>query len=123
MATNMIKKIAFTMYPVKDMAKARAFYEGVLGLKCTENYQDSWVEYDLPGGCFAISTMVEGVSPSATAGGSIAFETADVKKSVEELKAKGVKVKVEPFATPVCKIAVIFDADGNAVTLHQLTDV
>ena len=28
----MLQKVAFTMYPVKDMARARAFYEGVLGL-------------------------------------------------------------------------------------------
>ena len=28
----MIKHIAFTLYPVTDMARARAFYEGALGL-------------------------------------------------------------------------------------------
>jgi hypothetical protein len=28
----MLQKAAFTMYPVKDMAGARAFYEEVLGL-------------------------------------------------------------------------------------------
>ena len=28
-----IKEIAFTGYPVTDMARSRAFYEGVLGLK------------------------------------------------------------------------------------------
>jgi hypothetical protein len=28
----MLRKVAFTMYPVSDMATARAFYEGPLGL-------------------------------------------------------------------------------------------
>ena len=30
-----INGIAFSCYPVKDMARARKFYEGVLGLKPT----------------------------------------------------------------------------------------
>ena len=29
----MIKQIAFTAYPVRDMKRARSFYEGDLGLK------------------------------------------------------------------------------------------
>ena len=28
----MFKRVAFTMYPVTDMARARAFYEATLGL-------------------------------------------------------------------------------------------
>ena len=30
-----VTEIAFSCYPVKDMARARKFYEGVLGLKPT----------------------------------------------------------------------------------------
>ena len=30
-----VTEIAFTCYPVTDMARARKFYEGVLGLKPT----------------------------------------------------------------------------------------
>ncbi len=45
----MITSIAFTVYPVTDMARSRGFYEGVLGLTISENYRDEWVEYDLGG--------------------------------------------------------------------------
>ena len=117
----MFKKVAFTMYPVIDMARARRFYEQILGLILSSNHEDRWVEYDLPqGGCFAITTMAEGVMPSSNSGGSIAFEVEDLAKLVKDLKSKGVKFKLDVFETPVCKMAVIIDSEGNAVTLHQL---
>lgn len=118
----MIKKIAFTMYSVRDMAKARKFYEQLLGLKMTVDFGGAWVEYDLAGGCFAITTMVEEVRPASDAGGTIAFEVDGVDEMTDALKAKGVKVKVEPFSTPVCRMAIVLDPDGNAVTLHKVTD-
>lgn len=117
----MFKKVAFTLYPVIDMSRARKFYEETLGLKPGPNYEDRWVEYDLPGGgCFAITTVVEGVQPSSTAGGSIAFEVEDITELVKELKQKNVQFKVDLFDSPVCKIAVAVDSEGNAFTLHQL---
>ena len=118
----MIKKIAFTLYVVKDMARARKFYEQDLGLRCTEQFGEDWIECDLPGGCFAITGMVPGVSPSAEAGGSIAFEVDDVDGMVAALKAKGHRVKMEPMSSPVCRFAVVLDTEGNAVTLHKVND-
>jgi predicted enzyme related to lactoylglutathione lyase len=119
----MFKKVAFTMYPVIDMARARRFYEETLGLSVSSNYEERWVEYDLPGGgCFAITTMAEGVSPSSNSGGSIAFEVENLAKLVKDLKAKGVKFKLDVFETPVCKMAVVIDSEGNALTLHQLAN-
>ncbi len=115
---TLVKHIAFTMYPVLDMARARGFYEGALELKATSNYKDAWVEYHLENGCFAITTMAEGVSPSASAGGSIAFEVGDVDATLAKLRAKGATVKVEPFATPVCRMAILLDLDGNAFCIH-----
>lgn len=117
-----IKKIAFTMYPVKDMKRARKFYEEDLGLKLTSDFRGEWIEYDLAGGCFAITTMVkESVSPSANSGGSIAFEVEDVAKLTDALKKKGVPVKFGPIDTPVCRMSVVLDPEGNALTLHQVT--
>jgi predicted enzyme related to lactoylglutathione lyase len=117
-----IQKIAFTLYPVKDMARARRFYEEDLGLKTTTEYVGGkWIEYDLAGGCFAISDLVEELEPSAFQGGSIAFEVDDVDGMVATLKEKGARVKVEPFSSPVCRMAVILDSEGNALTLHHAT--
>ena len=119
----MIKHIAFTMYPVTDMARARRFYEETLGLQLArrEAHEFEWVEYDLDGGTFALSNVKEGGVPSADAGGSIAFEVQSVDETVEQLRAKGVRVKLEPLSTPVCRLAVILDSEGNALTLHQVT--
>ncbi len=49
----MLKKIAFTVYPVTDVDRARAFYEKFLGPEVGANGGHEgkfWVEYDLPGG-------------------------------------------------------------------------
>ena len=47
-------EIAFSCYPVKDMARARKFYEGVLGLKPTVVFGEpggmQWTEYDIASG-------------------------------------------------------------------------
>lgn len=115
----MIKHIAFTIYPVVDMTRARRFYEEDLGLTVTKNFKDAWVEYHLDNGCFAITTMADGVKPSLRAGGSIAFEVDDLDAMLKRLKQRKVPIKVEPFDSPVCRMFVASDPEGNAVTLHQ----
>jgi predicted enzyme related to lactoylglutathione lyase len=118
----MFKKVAFTMYPVIDINRARNFYEKTLGLSVSKvSSGGSWIEFDLPGGgCFAITTLAEGVKPSSNSGGSIAFEVEDLDALVSKLKANEVKFKLDIFPSPVCRMAVIVDSEGNAVTLHQL---
>jgi len=117
----MLNKVAFTMYPVKDMARARAFYEGTLGLGPSKSGATSpWVEFDLPGGgCLAITTVTPN-EPSASAGGTIAFEVDDLPALVAELKAKGVAFAAEGIESPVCRMAIVKDPDGNAIILHKL---
>jgi predicted enzyme related to lactoylglutathione lyase len=117
----MLRKVAFTMYPVKDMRAARAFYEETLGLGPSPSGATSpWVEFDLPGGgCFAITTVTPN-EPSASAGGTIAFEVDDLPALVADLKAKGVAFAAEGIESPVCHMAVIKDPDGNAIILHKL---
>lgn len=115
-----ITRIAFTLYPARDLARARRFYEQDLGLTKTGQFVEGrWIEYDLAGGCFALTDLVDDLQPSATAGGSIAFEVDDVDALVTALRAKGVTVKVEPFSTPVCRMAIVLDPEGNGLTLHQ----
>lgn len=115
----MVKHIAFTMYPVTDMARARKFYEETLGLALTkESAGGGWVEYHLGNGCFAITTMAKGVTPAAKAGGSIAFEVDDIDAFVKTLVAGGATLKVGPFDTPVCRMAYLLDSEGNAFGVH-----
>jgi len=114
----MITELAFVATPVTDLQKARAFYEGALGLSVTENFKDHWIEYTLPEGTFAITNMEPDWKPSAQ-GTSVAFEVDDLDATLQSLKDKGVPVVMGPFETPVCHIAIIADPDGNHVTLHH----
>jgi predicted enzyme related to lactoylglutathione lyase len=114
----MIQSIAFTVYPVSDMFVARKFYENQLGLTISRNFNDQWVEYDLGDGTFALTTTKMGHSPGAK-GALIAFEVDNLDQTVAELKTKSVRFILEPMATPVCRMAVVADPDGNHLTLHR----
>ena len=120
--TQQFKKVAFTCYPVKDMVRARAFYEGLLGLKPGDDFQGAWQEYDFGGTTFAISSMiVEFVKPGTQ--GSVAFEVSDLRNLIKELRAKKVEfTSDEVMESPVCSVAFMKDPDGNTVTLHQTKD-
>jgi predicted enzyme related to lactoylglutathione lyase len=114
----MLRKVAFTMYPVTDMHRARAFYEDKLSLPpSSSGVQSPWVEFDLPGGgCLAITT-VTGEKPG---GGTIAFEVDDLDATVADLKGKGVAFAAEGIESPVCRMAIVKDPDGNSIILHKL---
>jgi catechol 2,3-dioxygenase-like lactoylglutathione lyase family enzyme len=118
----MLKKIAFVTYPVKDVARAREFYEGKLGLELGlhgNHGEKWWIEYDLPGGgCLALSNF-EG-EPSAGAGGRVAFEVEDLDALTTRLKAQGVVFAGDVIHGPRCRMAVCFDSEGNSLLLHQL---
>ena len=119
----MLKKVAFTLYPITDAPRARKFYEETLGLTIGShgNQGDKWwIEYDLPGGgCFALTNFTD-EQPSGAAGGTIAFEVDDLDKLIADLKLKGVTFKSDVIHSPVCRMAVCLDSEGNSILLHQL---
>jgi predicted enzyme related to lactoylglutathione lyase len=114
----MIHEIAFTFYPVTDMPRARAFYEGSLGLQIESNYDEVWIEYNIGGATLAISTMLQGHQPGAR-GAGVALEVKDFDAAIAALRAKGVKFLLEPMDTPVCRMAAIADPDDNGLVIHQ----
>jgi predicted enzyme related to lactoylglutathione lyase len=117
-----IREIAFTGYPVTDMPRARAFYEGVLKLESSrvfENGARQWVEYDLGATTFAISNMsMDDWKPSSN-GPSVAFEVDDFDAAVASLKENKVRFRAEPFESPVCQVAIVTDPDGNSIVIHK----
>lgn len=117
----MLKKVAFTLFPVRDAARARGFYEETLGLKRgSHSASGVWTEYDLPdGGCLALF-QTEDLQPSSTAGGSIAFEVDDLDAECARLKALGVQFKADMIHSSVCRMSIALDSEGNAVILHEL---
>ncbi len=114
----MIKHVAFFTYPVSNMKRSRSFYEGILGLRLSQNFRDVWIEYDISGSTLAITTMIQDLTPGAR-GGFIALEVDDLDSRGARLKSQGITFLVDIFETPVCRSAVIADTDGNGVALHQ----
>jgi catechol 2,3-dioxygenase-like lactoylglutathione lyase family enzyme len=120
--TLQVIEMAFTGYPVTDMARARAFYEGILNLKTSMVYEHetrAWVEYDIGAGTLAVTNMsVEKWKPSVD-GPAVALEVADFDAAVAVLRAGGVRFSLEPMDSGVCHLAVVHDPDGNAIAIHK----
>jgi predicted enzyme related to lactoylglutathione lyase len=116
-----VTEIAFCCYAVTDFARARKFYEGALGLKpakVNDFPPDShWAEYDIGLGTLSIGSA-PGWKPSPD-GCSVALEVEDFDAAIAHLRANGVKFRMEPFPTPVCRMAMIFDPDGNTICIHK----
>jgi predicted enzyme related to lactoylglutathione lyase len=118
-----ISDIAFTGTPVTDIKKARAFYEGVLGLTPAHVFEQGdycWLEYDIGPGkaTLAIANGNPDWKPSPQ-GTTLALEVADFDAAIAHLRANNVTIHGEPFETPVCRMAIIADPDGNSISIHH----
>jgi predicted enzyme related to lactoylglutathione lyase len=117
-----VSEIAFSCYPVTDMARARNFYEGVLGLKPTMLVGEAggmqWTEYDIASGTLSLGAGAPDWKPTES-GCSVGLEVEDFDAAIAHLKANGVKFKMEPFPTPVCHMAFIYDPEGNLLCIHK----
>ncbi len=115
-----ITEIAFSVYPVTDMARARKFYEGVLGLEVTMDHEMDgvhWVEYNIGAATLALG-LAPGMNPSSD-GCSVSLEVDDFAKAVAELNDAGLEFSFGPIETPVCHMAFVKDPDGNSVGIHK----
>jgi predicted enzyme related to lactoylglutathione lyase len=114
------KKIAFTGIPVTDIKRARAFYEGVLGLKTSGEFGDGvWIEYEIGPDTLAIGSVGDQWKPSAD-GTSVAIEVDDFEAAIKDLKKANATFAAEGIESPVCRMAVVQDPDGNKIIIHKL---
>ena len=114
-----IEKIEFTGTPVTEIKRARAFYEGVLGLKpMNEQLGGQLVEYRVGDGIFTVACLGTNFKPSSD-GTFIAFEVTDLDEEIIRLKAEGVKFATEAIDLPTSRFAMIFDPDGNKIMIHK----
>lgn len=113
--------IAFTVLPVVSLPKARQFYEGTLGLipsKVFEKGELGFVEYDIGPSTLAIGSGAPLFKPSKD-GGAVALEADDFDAAIQRLKENAVPFAMEPAETPVCRMAVVTDPDGNFIMIHK----
>ena len=115
-----------TMLPVIDMARARDFYEGRLGLTPGGLKADGKFVYTVGGSVLALFPKPEGTKADHTA---VSFQVPDIAKSIAALKDRGVVFEDYDFPTlktvnHVCvlgaeKAAWFKDTEGNFLCLHE----
>jgi len=117
-----VKEVAFIAYPVTDLARAQAFYEGKLDLKPTKTWvkdnSSGFIEYDIGATTLAIGAGAPSFKPGKT-GATVALEVDNIDALTKDLKKKGVQILLETTDTPVCQMAIVEDPDGNQIMLHQ----
>ncbi len=106
------------------MAKARAFYEQVLGFTAhSEDYYPPVVPYK-PVGCASFILSDRGATAPAPEAGDgawagLALEAADIASAYQTLKARGVRFEHEPRANGPVLHAPFTDPFGNRHELIQ----
>ncbi len=117
----MIKDIAFTAYPAKDVTALRRFYTENLGIAFGEPMSrdgvEKYAEAQVGSGWFVVITD-EWADIAPVSG--IGFEVDNLEETLSHLRSRGVATE-EIFDTPVCRMASFTDPAGNKVTLHQTT--
>ncbi|TFZ00947.1 VOC family protein [Ramlibacter henchirensis] len=115
-----------TMLPVVDMQRARAFYEGKLGLRADGSLPDGKVLYHVGGSTVALFPREQATKAEHTA---LSFEVRDIASEIRQLEKAG--VKFEDYDMPglktenhVCvlgseKAAWFYDTEGNCLCLHE----
>ena len=113
-----INDIAFVGIPVTDMKRARAFYEDVLGLQPDpEMTGEHWTEYSIGEGTLALACVGEQWRPS-NQGTSAALEVENLEDAITRLEER--KISYDKVDSPVCRMAIIEDPDGNKLMIHKL---
>jgi catechol 2,3-dioxygenase-like lactoylglutathione lyase family enzyme len=116
-----------TMLPVKDLNRAREFYEKKLGLKPIGARQDGkFLFAGGDGGTLALFPKPEGTKAEHTA---VSFLVKDIAREIKDLKARGVAFEDYDFPglkteNHVCvlgseKAAWFKDTEGNYLCLHE----
>jgi catechol 2,3-dioxygenase-like lactoylglutathione lyase family enzyme len=115
-----------TMLPVKDIDRARRFYEGCLGLTPGGFKPDGKFVYMVGGSTLALFPKPEGTKADHTA---ISFRVPDIAAAIKELKRAGVVFEDYDFpglktVDHVCvlgaeKAAWFMDTEGNCLCIHE----
>ncbi|HMN76649.1 MAG TPA: VOC family protein [Burkholderiaceae bacterium] len=115
-----------TMLPVRDVDRARRFYEGCLGLKPGGFKPDGKLVYTVGGSTLALFPKPEGTKADHTA---ISFRVANIAASIAQLERAGVVFEDYDFpglktVGHVCvlgaeKAAWFKDPEGNVLCIHE----
>ena len=116
-----IERVDFVSFLTQDIARAKEFYAGTLGLEI-----ESEGESDMELRCGQVTLDIFDPSsigqPFAVSPAGLALRVPDVDVARAELEANGVVFDGDTIVTGVCKQAWFKDPDGNALMLHRRFD-
>ena len=113
----MIRGVKFASIPVSNQDQSLAFYTEKLGFRLLTdqpfNENQRWVELGISGAetRIVLFRFDQGLQPGTKM--NITFWTDDVEGTVRDLKAKGVKITMEPKTADWGTAAAFQDIDGN----------
>jgi predicted enzyme related to lactoylglutathione lyase len=115
-----VERVDYIRVPVTDIERARAFYEGVLGLEKNANSpSEDWIEYEAGNVTLAVMTPhTHDYEFAPLPPSTIALRVPDVAAAKEKLEAAGVQVN-DMWDSGVCHGAGFSDPDGNRILLHH----
>lgn len=122
-ATPLCTGIAFAVYHVTDVPRARRFYGEALGLKSCMEMEFApgmwWIEYDVGGPSALALTNFESPAMNATRSSGVALEITNLDEVLAHVRAVGIEVTWGPNEFPVCHSFAVKDPDGNDLYFHQ----
>jgi catechol 2,3-dioxygenase-like lactoylglutathione lyase family enzyme len=120
MSTAVVTATDFVTVPTQDIAKAEAFYGGLLGLRLGKRWGDMpGVEYETGNLTLALWEPTAFGQEFQRSGSAIALRVGDVAATRERLEAEGVTFHGETIDSGVCFMASFADPDGNPLILHH----
>jgi catechol 2,3-dioxygenase-like lactoylglutathione lyase family enzyme len=113
------QRVDFIAVPTNDVARAEAFYGGVLGLEKNTNSLHDWIEFETGNVTLALVDAEGHGRPFAPLPrGSIAIRVPDVEVAKAKLEAAGVECG-DVWDSGSCNGASFSDPDGNGIMLHH----
>lgn len=117
-----VKSIAFVVYGVTNIPRAKKIYEGVLGLKQSSFWGDDnggMIEYEIgTEHTLAIGSGAPTFKPGPN-GGCVALEVEDFEGMIKILKDNEISFVLESTESSVCFMACVTDPDGNQIMIHK----
>jgi catechol 2,3-dioxygenase-like lactoylglutathione lyase family enzyme len=111
-----VERVDFVSIPTRDIARARRFYGGLLGLPPSRGTPD---EFETTNVTLSVwQPEAEGI-PFAPNTAGIALRVDSVEAARNELEARGVEFIGETVDTGVCRMGFFYDPDGNVLILHR----
>ena len=115
--------VAFALYPVTDVSRARQFYGQTLGLKAGTEMEFEpgkwWIEYDIGGPSGLIVTNYTSPATNSTPTPGVAIEISNYDDFLAAMRAAGIAISFGPHDSPVCRSFGFKDPDGNDLYFHQ----